>query len=188
MRFSQGSYSIGFTRRDEMHQVIRTYPEERIMLEGTPLIFTISTPDDTTGYANATEVDLDTSNLDLDGNGIVETTPLLNEMIYIVGIRIINDASNVWGGLQIDGKLVLTGSVAGAGGMLEHAAGDDIFIDGFVRALGGAGTDVISTSFKDVWGVPALVCRKTIKVWAAASAAANNTDVYIRGYSASRKY
>jgi len=174
-----------------MEQPIRTYPEQRFMLYGTPFLFSITTTAGSDGYSNKVTVTLDSTALDLDGDGATETAPLSGRMIYITGIRILNGADAVFGGIRLDGKLMLTGSTTGNDGMLIHAAGEDIHLDGLMKEITpGGGTlnnSLIATTIKRIWGTEALVCRNTIDVWTYESSS-NTMTVWFKGFDLPRKF
>ena len=180
-------------------QNVRTYDEDRIMLYGQPFIFSLSTTPAATGYATAVLLTLDGAAgggadyvIDLDGDGNLEQNPFSGQELYITAIRIANDTLNVFGGLQIDGKLVLTGSILNGGGMLQHIAGQHIYLD--AMAKNAIAPPVPAATAQELYGSPLrgvfkapLLARNTIRLWAAVSGQANATVLWLRGFNIPRR-
>lgn len=152
------------------------------MLYGTPFLFKIRT----TGSQTTTFL-LDTSNADLDGDGVDETTPFSGMVLFITGLRIINGANNKLTSLVIDDRIVMSGTAATSGGLVEHADGEDLFFDGYLKSPAAAATTAKAPRLRDVYNVPALVCRYNIKYTTTASSGSNTSDMYVRGWNMPRK-
>lgn len=177
-------------------QLIRKYDEDRIMLYGQPFLFSIATPAGLAGYANAIQLTLDgTYMLDLDGDTVLEPSPFMNQELYITALKVVNSSTapplgNIFGGLQIDGKLALTGSMEGGLGMLQHLPGQTIYLDAMAKGAlpppAITGQDIYGSPLKVCLATP-LLCRNSIRLWADTSAPGDTTTLWLRGFNVPRR-
>lgn len=188
-----------------MQQYIRKFDEDRIMLNGQPFLFSISTLAGAGGYIAGTQLNLDgVYLLDLDGDGVPEPSPFMNQELFITAMKIVNSsavppAGNVFAGLQIDGKLVLSGSEQGggplgaAGGLIQHLPGDTIYLDSMAKMVALAptaitGTDIYGSSLSLSLSRP-IICRTSIRLWAGVQLPqpADTTTLWLRGFNVPRR-
>lgn len=168
-------------------KIIRRYDEDKIMMTGKPFLISLAT---TAGSLAVSTFTLDTTTYDVNGDGVsVGEIPFNGMELYITGIRIVNaGAAQVFGRLIIDDTLVLSGSTLAADtGYIQHAANEEIPLDGFNKAFGAVGTDIIAPNVVQMFGTPALICRSHISIYAAATAGGQSTTVWFVGWDVPRK-
>jgi len=153
----------------------------KLVEEGTPTILeVVHANGDGTGYANRETFTLDSSDYDDDGDGDDETTPMLGKTFLITGLRFQMNTTAKFGGLIIDGRLILNSSY------LANAAGEDVLIDGMDQAFGNLEDDLNAPSMKEALGVYAIPARATIEVYKDTDG--SDMDCFFIGFLVDRKY
>lgn len=79
--------------------------DKKLLLEGKPFRVTLTGPA-VAGYINRTAFNLNTINWDYNADGIIETTPFINQEFFITGMVITIPAGTTLGGILIDGKSI----------------------------------------------------------------------------------
>ena len=149
------------------------------MLEGKPFRVNF-THDGTAGYANRTAFNLNTVNWDYNADGILETTPFLNQMFVITGLKIAVGSGTTLGGVIVDGKAITFHDFVGPGVL-------NLFLDGrSINSISGNYPrlrDLYDGVHNESAGV---VMRDKIEIWN--SAGSSSVVVYMTGIRLRREY
>lgn len=162
---------------------------DKAMEVGERVLLSVTTPQGLDGYANATQFVFDTDNYDINGDGIVETTPFRNKMLLITGMRFICEPSQapafpaaLFGAVSVDGRVLLDQVY------LNVLTGMEVAVDGLPQVALGAVPPVVpftgippttfnTITMQEAFGVPAIPCRNFLRVWTNASPPGPNASM-----------
>jgi len=158
---------------------------EDVMLRGQLVTILISTPD---GLTTIKTLDFETSNFDINGDGVDEVTPFKDKELIIVGLRALVDAGVTLDFVQVDDAAVIGNKVYTANSILNTLK--LVAAEGFkwdAREKGPAATDGNSPVLSDtLGGGPGIMARKNIGVKASVSGG-NNIDLFVTAWVIPRR-